>query len=378
MIVSSKDGVKLVGISVVCFCAVFVCTFMLNFYLDVIPLRNEVPEEFLPLYKAQLATAQFTSAITGGVLGLTALAMLLFYLRIFIENKAKQLGVLKALGYSRGAIAARFWVFGLSVFTGCAAGHALGWAFMRLIYDGLTIEGMDKILPAFHVGLLFALVFAPTALFSAIACAYPYFLLRRPAAELLRGAEKQPKAKARSDKKERPFLWVSCVSALSSKKLLAFFFAFSCFCFAAMTQMGLSMDELTDATMGYIILIIGLVLAAVTAFLSITALIRANRKNIALMKAFGYSLAKCTLAVLGGYLPFTLLGFALGTVYQYGLLSLMINIVFANVADVPAYSFSVPAFFLTLAAFLITYGAVTLRYVLKIKRVSVKEIMLEK
>ena len=34
MLVSLKDSLKLIGISVISFCAVFVCTFFLNFYLD--------------------------------------------------------------------------------------------------------------------------------------------------------------------------------------------------------------------------------------------------------------------------------------------------------------------------------------------------------
>ena len=170
-----------------------------------------------------------------------------------------------------------------------------------------------------------------------------------------------------------------CLASLKSKKLLVFFAAFSCFCFAAMTQMGLSMNELTDtgAVMSYMILAIGLVLAAVTAILCVAALLRANRKNIALMKAFGYSLKQCVLCVLGGYLPFALLGFALGTVYQYGLLMLMINVVFAGVESIPSYSFNVPVFFMTLAAFLFSYALLTALFARKIGKVPVKEIMLE-
>ena len=58
MIISAKSALKLIGITIVCFCAVFVCTFFLNFYLDILPLRSKVAELMLPLYDAQLATAQ--------------------------------------------------------------------------------------------------------------------------------------------------------------------------------------------------------------------------------------------------------------------------------------------------------------------------------
>ena len=85
MIISLKDGVKLFGVTVVCFCAAFVCTFFLNFYLDVLPLRGGVSPELLPLYEAQIATAQFCCAITGGVLALIAAVMLLFYVKLYVD-----------------------------------------------------------------------------------------------------------------------------------------------------------------------------------------------------------------------------------------------------------------------------------------------------
>ena len=82
MIISLKSALKLVGISIVCFCAVFVCTFLLNFYLDVLPLRDEIAEPILPLYEAQLATAEMCCSVTGGVLALIALIMIVFYVKI--------------------------------------------------------------------------------------------------------------------------------------------------------------------------------------------------------------------------------------------------------------------------------------------------------
>ena len=144
-----------------------------------------------------------------------------------------------------------------------------------------------------------------------------------------------------------------------------------------MVQMGLSMKDLSTESMGLMILMIGLVLAVVTMFMALTSLIHANAKNISIMKAFGYSLKECCIAVLGGFLPFAVLGFALGTVYQYGLLLLMVNLLFANVAEMPSYSFDVPVFFITLAAFLVSYTLATAYFVLKINKISVKEVMTE-
>ncbi len=377
MIISPKDGLKLVGISVVSFCAVYVCTFMLNYYFDVLPLGTTIPEQSYALYEAQLATAIFAASITGGFLGLIAAVMLVFYIKLYVDGHAKQLGIMKALGYSRERIAAEFYVFGLSVFVGCALGFGVGWASMRAIYDGMTIDGIGEIAMTFHVGLLFALVFAPTAVTSVLSVLYAYVSLGRTVGELIRGKSEKIKDRPLKSGKERPFLSEMLLRTLTAKKSLVFFVTFSCFCFSAMVQMGLSMEALAPKTMGYMILAIGILLAVVTMLMSTDSLVRGNSKNISVMKAFGYSLRDCAASVLGGYVPFALIGFGAGSVYQFGLLQLMVNVIFANVGSVPEYTFNVPVFFITLAAFVVGYAAVTAYYILKINRISVKEVMAE-
>ena len=194
--------------------------------------------------------------------------------------------------------------------------------------------------------------------------------------DLIKGKERKVKTGKREDK-ERRFLNEVCFKTLSSKKLLTFFFAFSAFCFSAMVQMGLSMEDLTSETMGIMILVIGLVLAAVTAFMSVTALINANVKTASLMKAFGYTAAERFFSVLGGFIPFAFVGFGVGAAYQYGLLQLMINVVFADVEGVPTYEFNVPVFFITLGVFAVAYAALFAVYFVKFGKISVKEVMLE-
>ncbi len=58
-------------------------------------------------------------------------------------------------------------------------------------------------------------------------------------------------------------------------------------------------------------------------------------------------------------------------------MTLMINLIFKDVGEVPDYSFNVKIMFITLAAFIVTYTAITAIYVAKINKVSVKQIMLE-
>ncbi|MDE5722175.1 MAG: FtsX-like permease family protein [Clostridia bacterium] len=381
MVVSLKDSIKLLGIIVISFCAVFVCTFFLNFYLDALEIENLVTEQTRAMYEAQLATAEFTCAISGSVLAAIAIVMLVFYIKLYIDSHLKQIGILKAIGYSNGKIAARFWVFGIGVFIGATLGFASGYAAMPMIYKSLLIDGLPQIEIGFHLVLPLVLIVAPTAVFSAISCGYAYFALRRPVSSMLRGQvrfkpEKQ-KSKTATKNKEHSFLFVMCFKTLGGKKSLAFFVAFACFSYSAMVQMGCSMKRLSTGFMGIMILIIGVVLAVVSLFMALTSLIKANAKNIAIMRAFGYKMKECALAMLFCYVPFALIGFSIGTVYQFVLLSLMVNIVYKDVASVPDYSFSVPVFFITLASFLILYTAAMAIYTYKMSKISVKEVMAE-
>lgn len=379
MIISLKDSLKLFGISIVCFCAVFVCTFFLNYYIDILPLKESVSAEIMPLYTAQLATAKMTCGITGGFLSVIAIIMLLFYIKLYIDNHRKSIGIVKAMGYSNFKIAKSFLIFGLSVFIGCGLGFAVAWAFMPIIYKGLTIEWLSVINASFHVSLLVYLVIVPTIVFTLIAFLYASFALKIPVLTLMKGDRHTKTKKVKSACKDinRPFLKEMSISTLKSKKMLAFFVAFSCFCFSAMVQMGLSMEDLTPTTMGVMILAIGLVLAFVSMLMAMTSLVKNNTKNIAVMKAMGFSKKECFLAVFLGFVPFAILGFAVGTVYQYGLLYFMVNLIFKDVANVPEYNFNVPVFFITLLLFVVCYAIVFVVYLHKANKVSVKEIMLE-
>ena len=71
------------------------------------------------------------------------------------------------------------------------------------------------------------------------------------------------------------------------------------------------------------------------------------------------------------------IGFAVGTVYQYGLIRLMVDVVFRDIEGVPEYEFDFPVMILCLVLFVIIYEVIMYCYSEKIKKISVKEIMLE-
>lgn len=371
MIIGIKDVLKLFGISIVCFCAVFVCTFFLNFYLDASSLSN-VAEEAQMLYKAQLATARFTCGISGGFLAVIAVVMLVFYVRLYISRNSVQLGILKAMGYSDIEIAARFWVFGASVFVGAVLGYGIGHAVMPYIYEKLSYGGLPHIDISFHPMLLVVLVIVPTVVYTALSCMFAFLSLKKPLSTLLHGKTEKVKI-GKEQKRERSFLKEMFFKCVSTKKMLAFFVAFGGFCFSAMVQMSFSMQSVTENSMMELILGIGLVLAVVVSFMAISSLFNANAQNVSIMKAFGYGTRECALAVFGGFVPFAFVGFVLGTVYQYVLMKIMVNLVFADVTGVSTYSFDVALMFITFAAFVVFYAAVMLWCFIRLKRVTVKQ-----
>lgn len=144
-----------------------------------------------------------------------------------------------------------------------------------------------------------------------------------------------------------------------------------------MTQMSFSMKELSNKMIGAMMLLIGLVLVSTTLFLAITTVIKGSTKTIAMMRVFGYSQKECCKAILGGYRPVSYIGFAIGTLYQYALLRVMIDLVFKDVDGVAAYEFDVPIMLLSLAVLILLYEILMAVYSDRIKKISTKEIMLE-
>ncbi|MDE6149453.1 MAG: ABC transporter permease, partial [Ruminococcus sp.] len=101
MVVGIKDAVKLIGISVIACCAVFVCTMFLNFYSDILLIKDKIlSEQAMMFYNAQVSTVKVVCSVSGGCLLITSVVMLLFYIKHYIDTHKKELGILKAMGYS--------------------------------------------------------------------------------------------------------------------------------------------------------------------------------------------------------------------------------------------------------------------------------------
>lgn len=378
MIISFKDIFKMIGILIVSFCAVFVCTLFMNYYIDLTDIEALVTVDIAKIfYEAQRNTAKMVSILSGGSLFLTTVVLLCFYIGHYVDTHKKQLGILKALGYSRIAIAKGFAVFGLSVFVGTATGYLGAHLLMPRFYEVQNAGGYyPSIDVTFHPVLFMGLVGLPTIFFALLAFIYSYRRLRVSALSLIRETvnAKVVRAKKETDKS---FLTELQKSSVRQRKSLVFFITFAVFCFSSMMQMSASMDELASVMMSAMIMAIGIVLACVTLLIATTSVIKANGKTITMMKVFGYEAKECAKAVLGGYRIWAYMGFAVGTVYQYALLKIAVEVIFADMEGVPDYQFDVPAMIVTLIVFVVLYEGIMQVYTKKMEKISVKEIMLE-
>jgi len=382
MLIGIKNASKLVGITIIACCAVLVCTMFLNFYLDVQSIESKITSELsMIFYNAQVSTAKVVCLVSGGCLLITSVIMLIFYISHYIDTHKNELGILKALGYSNLKVAKNFWVFGMSAFIGTIIGFGGAFLLMPRFY---ALQNEDKMLPEipihFHPTIFLYFVILPTVGFSVLAIGYAWYKLKEPVLSLLKNNFQSP-AKIKKHKEDNltacSFVDDLKRNTLRSKKVLVFFIIFASFCFSAMTQMSFSMTDLASEMMGAMIFVIGLVLAFTTLFLAITTVINGNTKTIAMMRIFGYSQKECCKAILGGYRPMSYIGFAIGTVYQYALLRIMVDIVFKDIEGVPVYKFDFPVMLISLAIFIIIYEILMFVYSDKIKKVSIKEIMIE-
>lgn len=381
MIIGIKDATKLIGITIIACCAVLVCTMFLNFYLDISSIQELITSaQMKAFYDAQVSTSFVVTSVSGGCLLITSIIMLLFYIKHYVNTHKKQLGILKAIGYSNIKIAKDFWIFGFSILIGTLIGYAGAHLLMPLFYE---IQNKDKILPEvtihFHPNLFICLIIIPSIIFAVISIFYGYMQVKNPVMTLIKDNNQQDhRIKKYSQKNTNySFLDELKTATLKSRKTLVFFIVFASFCFSSMTQMSARMPELSSFMMGAMILLIGMILACTTLFLAITTVINGNTKTIAMMRVFGYSQKQCHHALLDGYRPLAYIGFVIGTFYQYMLMKIMVDIVFKDITGVPEIHFDFQSMIISFIAFVIIYELIMYMYSKKINKISIKEIMIE-
>lgn len=408
MVIGIKDVFKLIGMIIISACAVFVCTLFLNYNIDLRGIESDIPAQSRALFDALVTMGKVISAVSGGCLLLTSVVMLCFYIKHYIDSHRQELGILKALGYSNFRTARGFRVFGLSVLVGTAAGFAGAHCLMPKFYSVQNEDGLlPEFAPQFHPELLLFLVILPTAAFALMSVGYALIKLKTPVLELLKGKSAANIKTVKGGEKAEPF-FISfhkkfCGRTLSldheilrkatrpkptflremrrvtvrSRKSLVFFIGFAAFCYSAMVQMSLGIDKLASEMMALMTLMIGIILAFVTLFIAAATIVRSNAKSVSIMRVFGYSGKECSSAVLNGYRPAAVIGFAVGSAYQYLLLKIAVEVMFKDVENVPEFDFNIRALIIAAISFVVVYEAVILFCSRRLGRLSLKEIMLE-
>ena len=379
---SIKDLYRLVVVSVISFCAVFVTNLFLNFYLDISLLdqTNWLPE-IQAAYDAQVAISWLIASVSGAVLSLTSMLLLFFYIRQFIDQHKPELGILKAMGYKNWEIARKFWIFSLPVGLGTGVGYLSSFAMMPHFYQ---LRNQSGVLPEItimqHWSLFLFLVVLPTLAFTALAVLCASYYLRLPALDLLKrvsSSQKLPKRKAEKKiRKDRPFLKDLSASLLWSRKLLIFFVIFGSMCFSAMIQLSFGMKELTDETIQIMMMSIGTVLSVAILYLSLGVLLQENQETLAIMKVFGYSRNECHKSLFAPYRFLAFLGFVLGTGYQYGIMQLLLRLMEKSIAQKVEYDFDFGVCLITLLVFTLVYESFIYLSSRKIDQLTIKQVML--
>jgi len=357
---SVKDIRKLVVVSIIGACAVFVSNLFLNFYLDIEQLEISKTNPMIQTYyDAQVSLSWMVAMVSGVVLSLTSILLMCFYIKQFVDDHKEQLGILKALGYSNGQFASFLMM-----------GHFYDFRNEKGILPDITIH--------FHWQLLVALVILPTTFFMVLAIGYARRKLQTPALRLLKKSPTPIKVKRKKSapKKEKSFLKELSSSLIWGRKSILFFVVFGSMCFAAMVQLSFGLRDYTDDIIQTMMIMIGLILSFSILFLSLGIVVSESRETLALMKTFGYTDRECQSHILAPYRLWAYLGFCLGTAYQYGIMEILISVIKDTVPEKIEHNFDWNVCFWTLIVFAVVYESLFYLSNRKLQKQTIKEVLL--
>lgn len=380
MIIQLKDLRKVIAVVIISFCAVFVTTLFSNFYLDLKMLDvnslNIIQRKF---YDTQLVVSKFVIIVTAVILSISAAIMLVFYIKQFIDESKHKIGILKALGYSNFFIAKKFSIFSFLVLIGSLAGFSSSFLLIPKFYESRNTGNLlSELAINFHPMLLLFLVVLPTLAFLVLSVAYVFFKLNISTSILLRRIEvNNEKFKPRKIKKNIDFLKELRSTILFGSKTLIFFVVFGAMAFSSMIQMSLGMRDFVDGTIRTMMLFIGIILSFSTLLISLEVVLNNNKKNISILRIMGYSANECTSIVLSSYRLVAYIGFLIGTVYQYFLITILLKILSKNLDNVVTYKFDFIVVLSSFILFVIIYEIFVTYYRRKIFSMDIKKIMLD-
>lgn len=378
-IIQLKQLKQLSVVAVICACASFVATLFLNFWLDLRLLDfDQLSLLGQAYYRVQEKISQVVAGVSGLVLVATALAMVLFYIHQFIEDHQTDLGILKAMGYARGQLARQFWIFGLYGLLGTLLGGLTAYTFLPHFYTTRNSAGLLTGLSLhLHWGLVLTMVLLTSLLLTAMAVGYAYHVLARPSLVLLKGSQtlRPPRKKGPQGGREN-FLSDLRASLFWRHKFLIFLVGFAAFCIAAMLQLALSLQDMMDVALQVMMIGIGLILSLSIFYLALLTLLSRHKDSVAILKAMGYSQRDCLSVTLHPYYGVVMLGFLLGSVYQFGIMRLILWLVVGQGSQMVDSGFNWVNFVLAGFLLVIVYTGFNVYFSRRLAQVPIKAILL--
>ena len=378
-IIQLKQLKQLSVVAVICACASFVATLFLNFWLDLRLLDfDQLSLLGQAYYRVQEKISQVVAGVSGLVLVATALAMVLFYIHQFIEDHQTDLGILKAMGYARGQLARQFWIFGLYGLLGTLLGGLAAYTFLPHFYTTRNSAGLLTGLSLhLHWGLVLTMVLLTSLLLTAMAVGYAYHVLARPSLVLLKGSQtlRPPRKKGPQGGREN-FLSDLRASLFWRHKFLIFLVGFAAFCIAAMLQLALSLQDMMDVALQVMMIGIGLILSLSIFYLALLTLLSRHKDSVAILKAMGYSQRDCLSVTLRPYYGVVMLGFLLGSVYQFCIMRLILWLVVGQGSQMVDSGFNWVNFVLAGFLLVIVYTGFNVYFSRRLAQVPIKAILL--
>lgn len=365
-----KQTLKSFGIIIICFSLFFLETLFLSYQLDITDLDTSL---FNPMqqcfYDAQISMCNMMNVISFGIIGVFSIILLFFSIERYIEENKANMGVLKALGYSKNRIALSFIKFSIPSTLGSLLGYLGGVASSKLFYSTMNADNIiENFSFTFRPSLLLIFIFAPLIIVSIFAYIIALIKLRGNALDMINQTYKNKKIKTTKEKDS--FLKEVKTTMLRNHISLIIFVAFSGLCFSANIQMAFTMlfEAETSPLFFWMIFGIGLLLGFTIIVLSFKFVYTNNRKYMGMLKAYGYTDKECYLALYGGYHIVSLLSFVLGTFYQVLIMSISFK-QFEGTYGIK-YSFNLPSFFISIGLFIAIYISVNIYSYILIRKLK--------
>ncbi len=377
--ITHKIIFKQFGIILLSLCTVFVCTLFLNINIDMRAIKDLIlTTEGVQIYNAKMIMYNTIIAACGGVVGLIIVLVLFFTIVNYIDDNSKNLGILKALGYSRKKLALMFYKYGLCILFGSIIGFIIAFCFMPVVYNGFNDPALPNVNIHFNFLTLLFTVIIPYMIFTIIGIVIAFWKLKKTPLELIKNIKKEKKQtyKERKNKEYASFIIEVKYNSIKRSKMPLLFTLIGAFCFSAQIQMSLSMDSLNVSVLFTgIILIVGILLGTTTLIISLSSVVKNNKDYLAILKAYGYTNKECNIMLFPLYRITSYLGFIIGTHYQYFFLKAMVGLFTGPYDMVIEYRFNFKAFVITIFSFIILFEFLMYLYKTQIKKLSLKKVI---